>query len=441
MHDVRRVFSLVSQSTNQKTSCVLWDERLDPSQISSCPVEAGRGLPLIQRVSNWSRWTKGIIRKTGVGHDIGAFFQASEHHIDEASRNRNSHREWLYDKAYDSLFQKLSWVEPTNIPSFANSWEKLPIYQTAAVFGQVLYPGSILGDMTRESNPGENQKSNTVLNECLNSPRQLLTSFSGCNQILRNHQSDMETHEYILVKLAPPLKAGSRGGNNSVFPELELHVDIDTKAKKVYLSQALLVIEDTAVDILRPENALDIRLTSKTYVPSGPEIDEQIIKFISASNLNVFNSQRLTTPKNMTISLPDWASGRIVENDGSNNHRSFQPGPSAEVEYHFSGLEHRSVCTRLEKGLKLEHNLIEGGLTGGRREEIRMIFRNHSSNQHGTPSPPDQSSFRGDLKQAEAFVQHFDKPHDMIPPPRVRSIVTSKGNDVRLYEERLGLSK
>lgn len=213
-----------------------------------------------------------------------------------------------------------------------------------------------------------------------NSRREFLTSITSARSYLQKSRlSNIEESEELRIMLTPAQKT-DLAGPTRVFPGLVLYVRIDPDTKKPSLAEVRLILEDREVDLLLPDEAADIRFSAESFLPAAGGIDPEIINFFEASYLDVTGHRRLRTPKNLTLLVPKHAirtfSADSSESTTANTGLRESAKPDVPVEYTFTGLEHWSVIAGFdtESGFRVQYSIVEAGETGGRRDELRMMF-------------------------------------------------------------------
>lgn len=217
-----------------------------------------------------------------------------------------------------------------------------------------------------------------------------MTNISGSRSYLqKSGLGDIEKTEELRILLMPAQKSEATevAGPKIVFPGLMLYIRIDPDTKETSLAEVRLILEETEVDLLLPDEAADIRFLTESFLSPAGEVDPEIEKFLEASSLRVAGNQRLRTPKSLTVLIPAHtirpfpaaSNDSKTANSGPPLGGAAQPGVS--VEYTFTSLEHRSVVAGLDadSGFRMQYSIVEAGETGGRRDELRMMFAKQST--------------------------------------------------------------
>lgn len=259
-----------------------------------------------------------------------------------------------------------------SLPS--SCWARSPAWKISAVFGHIIYPFNNSDNMKIERK-----------GPIINSRREILTSTIGPRSYMqRSRLSDIEESEELRIMLTPAQEM-DLAGPIRVFPGLMLYIRIDPDTKEASLAEVRLTHEEREVDLLLPDKAADIRFLTESFQSAAGEVDPEIKKFFEASYLNVTGHQRLRTPKNLTLLIPSHATR--TSSGASSDSKTTNSGPPPKevakagvlVEYIFTSLEHWSVVAGFDadSGFRLQYSIVEAGETGGRRDELRMMFVKH----------------------------------------------------------------
>ena len=143
---------------------------------------------------------------------------------------------------------------------------------------------------------------------------------------------------------------------------------------------------------MMPERTVDVRISNTSHldVSSISNLDPNIMSFITASNLNIWHhNQRLSTPNGLKLYLPGYAlSIHDVSRIPPLKPEEVDPNilqKGVEVDYTFTGLEHRStISAPYEEGTELRYSIVEAGRLGGRREELSVVLKDGFANIHSS---------------------------------------------------------
>lgn len=258
-------------------------------------------------------------------------------------------------------------------------WRESPTRNTSAVVGHILYPVRTSNKM--KTRPKRREPDN-VLETFFNSQREMLTSVTSPRSYLKNSRlTDIEENEQLRIMLSPAQKTDLTGPP-SAFPELFLYIRIDPDTKEASLAEVRLILQQRQVDLLLPDEAADVRFSAESSLRAAGEVDPEIMKFFEASYLDVTGRQRLRTPTNLTLLIPAQAIRTLsAASSGSTADSGQPPGETAmsgvSVEYTFTGLEHWSAISGFDEdsGFRMQYSIVEAGETGGRRDELQIMFK------------------------------------------------------------------
>lgn len=410
LEDVRRVLSQTLRQTTTKTSVAFWTSSEKLQNAKPIPAETERSLPLVKRGKQWARWSCGTKRKSDSAKQLDGLKEADE--IEQAekkthmkSKDSNSLKSakapGIHGKILRSLVGQAKECSLVNGPSIPGAsglpaqmpsphtgslpdlyWARSPARKTSAIFGHILYP---LHASDRMKTGRKGPKTDPILRNnqtFINSRREILTSITSPRSYLQKSRlSNLRKREELRITLTPAQKK-DLARPTRVFPGLMLYIQIDTDTKKATLAEVRLTLDEKEVDLLLPDEAADIRFLAESFLPAAEEVDPKIVKFFKASYLDVKGHQRLLTPKNLTLLVPAHAirtlsvasADSTTANSGPLTGEAVKPGVS--VEYIFTSLEHRSVVAGFDadSGFQMQYSFVEAGETGGRREELRIMF-------------------------------------------------------------------
>lgn len=368
LDDVQRLLSQTLQPSAPKKSFSYWtgNPKLEDSVPS--PIEIGKGLPLVARGTQWSRWTGGVSRKSGSTEG------SKREDRDEAMSNvttRSVKNEVVFKRVRASLLDGLKNVhsETTELSS-GDFWDTSSLSGASAVFGHVIYPLEKSKEMLKQGGIRDNRKD-------FDHRRDFLTTFPGILSFLRGSNIDrVESGEELRIRLIPSQNLGPRE-KASLFPILDICVNIIANPRSIRLAKVQLAIEEREYDLLLPAEATDIRFLADSHIFSGAQVDPRITDFLEASNLNVFGQERLKTPPQLTLSVPAHAIWNPQARDSrtKNTSTAIHASSHQTIEYKFSSLEHQTFLSWPVPEGTMKYTVIEAGMAGGRREELRMVLK------------------------------------------------------------------
>lgn len=412
MEDVRRVLSQTLRQTAPKISFAFWTGGENLQNAQPILIETQKGLPLVKRGKQWARWSCGTKRTHDSAMELGKLKRADDTRQAEKrtppklkdsgpinpARTPEMHGQILKSliaQAKDNSMIESSIPGASGPPAHKSSlkvgslpssfWARSPARKISAVFGHILYPFNTSDKMKTER---KGPKPDPVLRDkqtFFNSRREILTSTIGPRSYLQKSRlSDIEESEELRIMLTPAQET-DLAGPIRVFPGLMLYIRIDPDTKKASLAEVRLILEEREVDLLLPDKAADIRFLAESSLSAAGEVDPEIEKFFEASYLNVTGHQRLRTPKNLTLLIPSHATRTSSGASSDSKTTNSRPPPrelanaSVSVDYTFTSLEHWSVVAGFDarSGFRLQYSIVEAGETGGRRDELRMMFVKH----------------------------------------------------------------
>lgn len=413
LEDVQRILSQKYRPVASQHDFALWESAHDLSQLEPCPIEIEQGLPLVERGTQWSRWTAGL------SQGFNAW---------EGSNNQpcvNSDRWYDVLKSISDLLFMDAQIPTTMIDSNKHTntfWGDGLMRETSAVFGQVLYPSDSIKKTKQAVSANQGRGRDSAFCGALASRREFLSTFAGLRVLV---SSDLEgiqkdnpgwkSYQDLCIRLVPSQNGDVPIGGKCILPDLELRLDINQQTKETALVGVRLISDRRKVDLLLPEEIADVRFLAKSYVPAAlHRIDPQMSDFIKSSNLNIFGQGRLKTPTTLSVLIPRCSVQDISQLTLSDGIRVLDPGPDIPVNYTFSSLEHRSYLSKQVGQSELEYVMIEAGKIGGRRIEARLKLRNFSK-------PNEQNEFLNCFQNVHRFFERFRESTSLIAPKDVVS--------------------
>lgn len=379
--------------------------------MEPCPIETDQGLPLVERGTQWSRWTAGIRRG----------FEAFGKSKNRPYENSN-YWSGVSKSIGDLLFMNVEFpitVIDSNEKS-TTFWGDTLMRETSAVFGQVLYPSDSIKKTKHAFSGIQVIAQDPAFRDALGSRREFLSTFAGLKGLV---SSDLDVRttpkmEYpnekssqgLHIRLTPSQNVDMLARGNCVLPDLELRLDINEETRETALVAVRLISDRRQVDLLLPDEIADVRFLAESYVPAFHErIDPQITDFVKSSNLDIFGEGRLKTPTTLSLSIPRHSVRDTSNSTLSDGIRVLGPGPNIMVDYTFSSLEHRSYISNQIRQSRLEYAMIEAGKIGGRRIEARLVLQNSSK-------PVDEKEFLDYFLNVNGFFERFRESTTAIAP-------------------------
>ncbi|KAI9817629.1 MAG: hypothetical protein M1832_004633 [Thelocarpon impressellum] len=150
------------------------------------------------------------------------------------------------------------------------------------------------------------------------------------------------------------------------FPGLEVTLDLSSESKEPRLHAVCATLSEQQVDVMLPYQPADLRFTRRTeFSLEARRPVQSIADFLARSYLNIRGQGRLRTPSTLVVPLPRWA---LAHADARSDE------DVTEVEYLFTGLEHRQTLDIVHEGWRAQYTSVEAGKTGGRRCELRVLM-------------------------------------------------------------------
>lgn len=174
----------------------------------------------------------------------------------------------------------------------------------------------------------------------------------------------------FILKFAPSPR--SNRYNFELFPPLEMTLVVDPISGEAQHPKLVAVHSESVADLLMPSRNCDLRFLRRINVPlnigiSGPELaagggitENEMARFLSESNLNPASSDRLRASPLIKVSIPSFMMRP-------------PPLPTGEIDYIFTGMEFRRELQFDWEGLCMHHTVVEGGISGGRRTEVKLV--------------------------------------------------------------------
>ena len=216
------------------------------------------------------------------------------------------------------------------------------------------------------------------------------------------------------------------------YPPLELKMDLNQESGEPQPFAMTAVHSDTTADILFPNASCDVRFRRRTTVPldlptnttaqtagggggGGGVSERELERFLNESSLNPLLHAEIRASPHISVSLPNWmildpkptlppippeeGQGQGQEQDTDKSTEIVQKAKgkkekgrqkpkkvtkeateeeeekvTKDVDYIFAGLEYRRDVNFLWKGITLKQTLVQGGVTGGRKTETKLVW-------------------------------------------------------------------
>lgn len=252
-------------------------------------------------------------------------------------------------------------------------WQPNIVHSDSVTLGQLIFPEP-LGAKRSAPNQAKSKavKDDKVVHGLKKTRRELVSSIAGVFRLLRPLGSVMSNPaiaEYLQIHLTPSF--GTLPVPVEVLPNLEIRIKLSNNTMTASIEYVRLV-HSKHLDFMLPQNTVDLRFNrgSSVYWQTERPCDPRIQQFIQKSNFNIWGTERLRTPTELTLEIPAHA---------LRTHKQLAGGkvPGAmSVGYTFNSLEHRSelLIPLSETGewSNLTYTNIEAGKLGGRRDELTL---------------------------------------------------------------------
>jgi hypothetical protein len=185
------------------------------------------------------------------------------------------------------------------------------------------------------------------------------------------------TQEYFQLRFMP--SPWARPTTFERYPPLRMTATINSSTGDLELPAFYALAGESHVDVMLPTSPCDVRFTRRDEMSLGVRNFEELERkgygvdeeewerFLDASQLNLFRDAQLHCAPTITAHVPEW----LIDGPNPNSPEIAAAGP---VEYTFTGLEYRRVVTLEERGYLLQRTVVEGGISGGRRTEVRLLY-------------------------------------------------------------------
>jgi hypothetical protein len=185
------------------------------------------------------------------------------------------------------------------------------------------------------------------------------------------------TREHFQLRFMP--SPWARPTTFERYPPLRMTANIRSDTGDLELPAFYALAGENHVDVMLPTSPCDIRFTRRDEVALGVRTPEELEelgcgvekaeweRFLDASSLNMFHDSQLHCASTLTAHVPEW----LIDGPSPGSPEIAHPGP---VEYTFTGLEYRRVVTLEQRGYLLQRTLVEGGISGGRRTEVKLVY-------------------------------------------------------------------
>lgn len=363
--DAQRLLLQSARVTGPRISSVHWGGLFRDLLAVPSPVEVGSGLPIAERTRQWSRWILPQIKKS---IPVGWHYVPHEkpRRIVPATAN----------KAYQSqtIQESLSAnVSDRNL----RCWPSVTAQSLSLSFGKVVYPTKAVKRLRVAARGPASERLSSAFTRNLNSPRQFVTTNLGLQPPRTGLDGGKLQDSAELRILMTPTPSALHEEVSRPIPDLEIGLFINQSTRTITLRRVRLLFETRQSDLVMPDLPADLRFATKLFASANistgslPPIDE----FLERSNLNIWGTDRLKTPSNLTLAVPQYSiqdPPRSNPKDVNADAQVTRPSTPLYVDYAFAALEHRCNLSERRGIFKIEYYVIEAGRTGGRKEGLRL---------------------------------------------------------------------
>jgi len=216
-----------------------------------------------------------------------------------------------------------------------------------------------------------------------NEPRVMCHNFPGSSyltdglrplkmdSLLNQAYSEAEASTYFLLRFSP--SPWSIPGTFEHYPPIEMEFPIDVKTGEPVGTPTIYAIQSESIaDLMLPGKSCDVRFTRRCTTPLGIGEDspyeerlssEELLRFIAESSLNPTRQFKLRASPHLKVTIAPM------------NQESSSTNSPITVDYLFTGLEHRQSALFNSNGFIVKRTAIEGGLTGGKRSEVKLLCK------------------------------------------------------------------
>jgi len=363
--DAQRLLLQSARITGPRISSVHWGGPSRDFSAVPSPVDVGSGIPIADRTRQWSRW---VLPHSKKSMPVGWQYIPNEKPRKIVLKTAN--------KAYQSqiIQDALSAdVSDNNL----RCWPSVTSQSLSLGFGKVIYPTKAVKRLNVAARGPASERLSSAFMKNLHSTRH----FVNTNLDLKPPRIGLDGGKLQdsaeLRILMTPTPIASQQANSRPTPNLDIGLFINQSTKTMTLRRVRLLFETRQSDLVLPDLPADLRFATKLYASANistgslPPIDD----FLERSNLNIWGTDRLKTPPNLTLPIPQYS----IQNSSGGGQEAVDAtaqiiGPSSPVyvDYAFAALEHRCNLVERRGDYKIEYFFIEAGRTGGRKEGLRI---------------------------------------------------------------------
>ena len=372
LSDARRLILQILAPQTPNGSIVQCFPLIKPLAIDKVPVEASFALPLQEKYLPWYRLKKPIHARLGSSTSL----PKERSPLEDENRRMMS---LVVKHTKNQLSKAWAHLPPiTQNETKHENWSSDVSKSLSASLGYVMHSGELetKSFLNAPENDGYSSPWNKSARETFSwrsrSARTIFTSVPGLERVLELGIGTPSVANMLMIQLRPvKMKNGPKRLELSRVPWLEVLVDVDNKTRTLQVQSARLVRDWRVADLLLPDKARDIRFQSRSTITSTEHLDDGIQRFVDKSKLDVWGNDRLMTPARLNVTVPLF-SCRVLPGNAAKEIVKQEGQGSVEVDYLFSKLEHWSTLRVKLNEYELNYATVEGGQSGGRREELTL---------------------------------------------------------------------
>jgi len=363
--DAQRLLLQSTRVTGPRISSVHWGGRSRDLSAVPGPVDVGSGLPIAERTRQWSRWVLPQVKKS---IPVGWHNVSNEKPLKILPEIAN--------KAYQSQMIQES-LSANVSDDTLRCWPSVTAQSLSLSFGKVVYPTKAVKRLKVAARGPASERLSSAFTRNLNSPRHFVTTNLGLQPPRIGLDGGKLQDSAELRILMTPTPVALQEAAAEPIPDLEIGLFINQSTRTMTLRRVRLLFETRQSDLVMPDLPADLRFATKLYASANISTGSlsPIDDFLERSNLNIWGTDRLKTPPNLTLAIPQYAIRNSLcgtPEDVNADAQVIGPTSPLYVDYTFAALEHRCNLSERRGDFKIEYYVIEAGRTGGRKEGLRL---------------------------------------------------------------------
>ncbi|KAH0556770.1 hypothetical protein GP486_005442 [Trichoglossum hirsutum] len=227
--------------------------------------------------------------------------------------------------------------------------------------------------------------------------RSFSTGLPGLPNLLRIMKPlETASRQCLAMRLVPSPWMPSGLEGITMFPRVEIFVQINEDTNEPQLPVVQAVVEENIADLMLPNRLADLRFTKRTSVTLlKPLLDEKIRDFVSSGELRADGIQPPGVPAGIELQIPK----RLILGDCTSDLELIKDSEEecALVQYILSGLDVRQSVRFDYGGWEVAYSDVNSGKVRGRRVELLMEMA------RSTPETGDSNSESSSLSGFPAF--------------------------------------